>query len=300
MTKIVVQLSGGLGNQMFQYAAGRGVAARRDAELVLDTWSGFVRDRQYRRRYELDALPIRGRPASALEKAPIWTNRLSARFSATKATSELIQLHRTILGDVIVERAHRFLPDLVARGQDRSCWLTGYWQSPKYFEHCADEVRAELTPPAPSDQRFLDLGETMRNSQSVALGIRLYEESKTPEAHARDGRVKTPAEINAAIAELHELLPDAHFYVFCTQRSPILESLDLPAAHTWLTHDDGYQGTLERLWLMTRCRHHIFTNSSYYWWGAWLGDFHLREGGYVFAADNFVNLDGLPVHWRTF
>lgn len=40
---VCIQLTGGLGNQMFQYAAARAVAEKAGAELVLDTWSGFVR-----------------------------------------------------------------------------------------------------------------------------------------------------------------------------------------------------------------------------------------------------------------
>ena len=58
MTKLIVQLKGGLGKQMFQYASARSLALRQGLELVLDDWSGFVRDLQYRRHYELGALPI--------------------------------------------------------------------------------------------------------------------------------------------------------------------------------------------------------------------------------------------------
>ena len=43
-SKIIASLTGGLGNQMFQYAAARSMAMRSGSDLVLDTWSGFVRD----------------------------------------------------------------------------------------------------------------------------------------------------------------------------------------------------------------------------------------------------------------
>lgn len=39
--KLIVQLNGGLGNQMFQYACARSLALRNGLELVLDDWSGF-------------------------------------------------------------------------------------------------------------------------------------------------------------------------------------------------------------------------------------------------------------------
>ena len=61
---IATRLMGGLGNQMFQYAAGRALAAAHSAELVLDTKTGFVRDRLFRRSYALDPFPIRAREAA--------------------------------------------------------------------------------------------------------------------------------------------------------------------------------------------------------------------------------------------
>jgi hypothetical protein len=158
-------------------------------------------------------------------------------------------------------------------------------------------------PPAPVRQRFLDMGRLMRESESVALGVRLYEESANPAAHARDGRVKTAGDINGAIARLRSQRPEARIFVFCTQRSPMLERLDLPESTVFVTHDDGYEGTLEGLWLLSQCRHHVFTNSSYYWWGAWLSQgvyTAASEDQRILAADNFMNRD-TPCHgWGSF
>jgi hypothetical protein len=108
-------------------------------------------------------------------------------------------------------------------------------------------------------------------------------------------------EIRQAVARVRSHHPDARFFVFCTHRSPLLTELNLPENAVFVTHDDGYEGTLERLWLLTQCRHHIFTNSSYYWWGAWLSSVvRGSEGQCVLAADNFINPDGLCPEWERF
>ena len=71
---------GGLGNQMFQYAAARALAARSGADLVLDPWTGFVRDRVFKRQYALDRLPVHGRLGTRAEGLPFWAERLSAKY----------------------------------------------------------------------------------------------------------------------------------------------------------------------------------------------------------------------------
>jgi hypothetical protein len=299
MRRVIVFLNGGLGNQMFQYAAGRALALRNGVDLVLDTWSGFIRDFQYRRHYELDALPIQARAASPWERMPIWLYRADKRLRGIRETC----IQPRWYGRFLVETDFEYLVEVAQAPIDGTTWLVGYWQSPRYFSEYDETLRGELMPPAPVRQRFLDMGRLMRESESVALGVRLYEESANPAAHARDGRVKTAGDINGVIAHMRSQRPDARFFVFCTQRSPMFEQLDLPESTVFVTHDDGYKGTLETLWLLSQCRHHVFTNSSYYWWGAWLStaQYGATSGGQqIIAADNFVNRDALCVGWETF
>lgn len=297
MPKIYSSLKGGLGNQLFQYAAARALCLKTDSTLVLDTWSGFVRDTQYRRHYELDALPIRAHAAMPLQRLPIWLYRVRQRFGAT--ANGMIQ--RRWYGQFLVEIDRSYLTEIDQVIIDRTTWLVGYWQSPRYFSEFADTISTELMPPAPQESRFLEMGQRLRQTESVALGIRLYEESTNPGAHARDGHIKTVAEIRTAITRMQTECPNARFFIFCTHRSPLLEQLQLPEDSVYLTHDDDYEGTIERLWLLSQCRHHIFTNSSYYWWGAWLSAaVRVADPQLVIAADNFTNRDVLCPQWETF
>lgn len=66
--KLIVRLKGGLGNQLFGYAAARRLALVNRAELVLDDVSGFARDWQYRRQFMLDSFNISGRRATPAER----------------------------------------------------------------------------------------------------------------------------------------------------------------------------------------------------------------------------------------
>jgi len=297
MKGLTVYLNGGLGNQMFQYAAGRAMALRNGADLVLDTWSGFVRDYQYRRHYELDALPVKARQATAGERLPIWLYRLENKVHNPPFDTN----QKRMYGQFLVENEFRFLPEISATSVSKKAWLVGYWQSPLYFEKYAATLRIELMPPTPTAAKVLELGAAIRAADSVALGVRLYEESTDPAVHAREGKIKSTADINQAIESLRAQRPSAKFFVFCTHRSQALLELKLPENTVFATHDDGYEGTIEGLWLLTQCRHHIITNSSYYWWGAWLSQsLHKHEKQLVFAADNFINEDGICANWERF
>jgi hypothetical protein len=106
--------------------------------------------------------------------------------------------------------------------------------------------------------------------------------------------MNTVAEIKAALEKLFSLKPNAKLFVFCTHRSPIFTEFDLPGSTVFVIRDDGYEGSLESLWLLSQCKHHIFTNSSYYWWGAWLAEgLHSKRCHFqhVFQTDNFTNQD---------
>lgn len=292
--RIILRLSGGIGNQMFQYATARALAKRSDGELVLDSWSGFVRDRVYKRSYELSKLPVRARLARPLERLPFWTNQLHEKLLKRSATAPLF-------GPFLHETEQRFMPELVDGAHPTPVWMTGYWQSPRYFAGAEGEIASELTPPTPDQGQFRSLGKRMQSGHSVAIGVRLYEESATPEAHSNNGTVKTPDEINGAISELASQVPDAQFYVFCTHLSKTLKALDFPTRPMYVTPEAGFDGAIENLWLLSQCRHHIFTNSTFYWWGAWLSErASTGDDPFIFAADNFINDDGLPDHWRRF
>ena len=68
MRKVITRLAGGLGNQLFSYAAARRLAHANNAELVLDDQSGFIRDFAYKRFFQLDHFNISGRKATRSER----------------------------------------------------------------------------------------------------------------------------------------------------------------------------------------------------------------------------------------
>jgi hypothetical protein len=104
---MIVYIMGGLGNQMFQYAAGLGAATILGETLELNTT--FYQQNK-NRKYELGVFPI--------------------SFQVTNNVAEPIK-----------EKQHSY-QEITQSGM-----MVGYWQSEKYFDHIADTIRQEFKLP---------------------------------------------------------------------------------------------------------------------------------------------------------
>lgn len=247
---VVTRLYGGLGNQMFQYAAGLAVARRLGARLYVDTsWfepRAHPRDSPPIRRYGLDAfgipahLPLRQRA------------RLRLRPPA-----------------VVRERASTYQPDLALVGG--SVVLDGYWQSERYFEGCEDAVRRAFTFAPPGSEEARRLLDEILATGSVSVHVRRGDYESNPKHRTLFGLLG-PDHYAAAASELcRRRGEDLRFYVFSDDIAWCRGHLELPgAAATTFVTDTGTD--VEDLMLMAACRDHVIANSSFSWWGAWLGN----------------------------
>ncbi|MGA0370143.1 MAG: hypothetical protein ACO3N7_11930, partial [Kiritimatiellia bacterium] len=136
MNSIRVILSGGLGNQLFQYATGRALAERTGAELVLDTVTGFKDDKVYNRSYELDVFP--GPKACRKADTPSKRAWLWLRIRHRKRIPLLAKI-LNVTDEVLHGADLNNLPSV--KGETL---LIGFWQEESYFLSVRDQLRKEL------------------------------------------------------------------------------------------------------------------------------------------------------------
>jgi hypothetical protein len=261
----VVRLTGGLGNQLFQYAAARRLALVRGVQLVLDI--GWFRHEApaypVPRPYALECLGLPARLVS-LKPATIarWERGQAARLGLwTGRRIRLPVIHQSEAWDTIDERVLNAPGDVM---------LLGYWQSERYFEDAAETIRAELRLPAAPDARFGQLLETIEASEAIAVHVRRGDYVTVPQVAERHGTL-SPAYYHQAVSLVAERAGgDAHVFVFSDDPEWAEEhlALELPATHVGRT---TWPAPAE-LRLMVSCRHHVIANSSWSWWGAWLAE----------------------------
>lgn len=288
---IVTRLVGGLGNQMFQYAAGWSLARRLGAELLVDrTWlecEGQMFETP--RRYELGAFRLQARSAS-----PELVSKLEQRGNS-RLNRLCRRLGLTASPVVFYETSQAF--DARFKAISGDLLLVGYWQSEKYFAAFADEIRSEFgLRDSPSD-RNRELIEQMRATNSLSLHVRRGDYVSS-EATNRFHGVMPIAYYRDAVRAVTERAGPVEIFVFSDDIDWCKREIEIPGRQLHFV-DHNTRGS-EDMRLMSSCRHHILANSSFSWWGAWL---NLDPGKVVVAPARWFQepsvdtSDFLPEGW---
>jgi hypothetical protein len=145
-------------------------------------------------------------------------------------------------------------------------YLDGYFQSEKYFHDIADQLRQDFTLAKPFQGKTLEIANTIKNdSNAVSLHVRRGDYL----IHRDFGGIVTEEYYQRAIDHIRDQLPAAKFYVFSDDITWCRSELPLGPLATFVSHPELKD--FEELILMSLCQHHIIANSSFSWWGAWLG-----------------------------
>ena len=288
---IFVRLKAGLGNQMFQYALGRAVSLRNKVELGLELSS-------FKSQSPLDT------PRSfALE--PFRTK--ASVFNRLEDKSRLHQrLWRKLQSRFRPEQTFVFNPT-VLRARDGAV-LEGYWQSERYFAEISSVIREDFQ----LRNEYSKNGKTLRNDIiaaaargeiPISIHVRRGDYVTNPLTNAYHG-VCGSGYYRAAWREMLQKVSAAnggtvpHYFVFSDDMAWSRENIKPAGAITYVEHDGIVD--YERMTLMSCCHHHIISNSTFAWWGAWLNP---RLNKVVIAPKRWIAKAGVrtddivPAQW---
>jgi hypothetical protein len=294
-----VILRGGLGNQLFQFACARNTQINLHSNLSVNDTIGFLLDRKYGRRFELNGLI-----QSDLVGCPTPFTRLLICEKISQRISNKLGLNLTkYLGYQLIQEHHDSFVDIKNSASSKRIFLSGYWQSHLYFKENLNQIAQEIADwvaTSSSQTRKFSFNDS-QDHQSVAVGIRTYSESQNPDFHARNGVQKKIVDWQIAIDKVMSRLEKPVFYIFTTDKEDIIKNLDFHHAKRILVNQDLIKSSKGRMLAFASCRNHIFNNSSFYWWGTFLSPyiFH-REPGLVLASDNFLNVNSHLSSWENF
>lgn len=243
---IIVNIIGGLGNQMFQYATGLSLAMSKNTSLKLDT-SGF--DKYDLHNYSLDNFAI-------------------SSVKATKLEIFLLKLRKIILlkDSEFIESKFNFNEDLF--DQENPVYLRGYWQSEKYFKSIRDKLVIEFLPKNPISSYSQGILEKIRSSNcSISLHVRRgdYLLTQNQKIHG----VCSLKYYESAITFMEKSFEHPTFFVFSDDIEWAKNNLIFNSSVVWVDGNDSSRN-FEDIYLMSCCMHNVIANSSFSWWGAWL------------------------------
>lgn len=258
--RVIVRMYGGLGNQLFSYAAARRLSLVNDAELVIDDVTGFARDHLYRRKYALRCFSIDARKATPRERLEPFER---FRRAALKLWSRCFpfQCRR-----YIQQEGRNYDSRLLNLSVRKNIIIEGAWQSERYFKDIEKVIRKDLTFISPTDALNLSLAKSIRNASSVALHVRWFDTPESSSSHNMSLDY-----YRRAINYIETHIDNPHFFIFSDDPKTTYRRLSISRQHsTFISHNCDEDSAYADLWLMSQCKHFIIANSTFSWWGAWL------------------------------
>jgi hypothetical protein len=299
MKKIITRISGGIGNQMFQYATGLAVAKLNNAELLLDT-SFFSKDipNETKRVFSLENFNISGTVAKTDDTNDIglpnmfgsgFVNKIKRKIFRMLESGKPLQKRK-----FIIEPQYQFCPEIL-KIKD-SCYLSGVWQSEKYFSSIQNILKNEFILKNKSTRETEQWLKKIEFSNSVSLHIRRGDYVTRPNTNEKIG--VCPIEYyEKAIKHISEKIQNSVFFVFSNDIEWAKNNIkmDHPVHFIFDKNIPDY----EELILMSKCRHNITANSSFSWWSAWLNQ---NPSKIIIApkkwfASNIDSSDLIPESW---
>lgn len=264
---VAIRLSGGLGNQLFQYAAARATADRLKCGLLIDT-STLEQHRKgvTPRNFALDQFAFKGRICTLSPRRRLVSKVLGSRHHQLSHRAQ--KWFREFREDSFAYD-RRFLT--VQEGTV----LQGYFQSPEYFQHIADEIAVDFHKLINPTSWFMDTKAHVRSQgQSVAVHIRRGDFLST--SNMRFHGILPNVYYSNALAEVASRSTVESIFVFSDDhQGKVLDGISWPVQPRFVRPPSNSK-PMESLILMSQAQTIITANSSFSWWGAWLG-WYLRR-----------------------
>lgn len=290
---IITQLQGGLGNQLFQYAAARALSIQHHSPLLLDkSWFSRTYEDVTPREFLLPQLNVKGSLISygIPIKRPKKIYRLAQKFWPI---DPFIFVEQTPFRfDSRLRKAPAF--------KQQNLYLMGYWQSYKYFEDIKSSLQTEISPKSALDSHYQNYLEQIQSKPSTMVHVRRGDYVNLASAAKVHGFIGLEY-YQKGMQAILEKSPDTHFFVFSDDLAWAKESLPYPDQCTFVESLNSGDAVIQELELMTHCQNHLIANSSLSWWAAWLSK---SVNGLVicpsqWTTDANMNWDDLlPANWQ--
>ncbi|OHE82816.1 MAG: hypothetical protein A2107_03645 [Verrucomicrobia bacterium GWF2_62_7] len=267
---IIINIMGGLGNQMFQYAAAKRLSITHNTPLKIDT-SNFDKCTPNREHtLQLHSFRITAPPASRGEIAEYRKSGLKHKLcvaSLLKAlglcgeSGETPRVYSEPAGSA-------FKPEFLALGP--KTYLIGYFNSYKYFDAVRQLLVEEFAPREEISDAARRILASIADSNAVSVHVRRGDYVADPNIRKDLEGVITERYYQNAVDYMAERVSHPHFFMFSDDIAWVKENLRPPHKVTYVDFNSPQRG-FEDLWLMSRCKHNITAGgSTFSWWAAYL------------------------------
>jgi hypothetical protein len=295
---IIVRLSGGMGNQMFQYALGRRLSIDSNEELKLDTtfllqrisMPQLLRPHFVFRNYDLDVFNIHAETASPSDmkwwQKPIGSGKVSLVMDAILRKIPILPGW---------EKNYSFDEKILT--MKGGAYLSGFWQSPLYFSSIRDVLLQDFSLRNALSEKSETLRNEMVKKSSVCIHVR-----RSDIAHKNFHGAMGKSYYDVALKYIALKDSVEKLYVFSDDIEWCKEHMKFDIETTYVGNEYAGEKGEGHMELMKACKHFVIPNSTFSWWAAWLSN---SECKIVVAPKKWfngnINTDDLiPDSWIRF
>lgn len=280
----IVWCSGGLGNQMFQYAFYRSLQlGGKNVALDISGFDGY----ELHNGFELDKVfSIKINLADKM-----LVNDIKQKISQVNLLKRI--WWKIFVNSRLGIEQKDFGYSSKFNNLQGLKYLKGYWQSEKYFDKFAAIIRDDFTFSVLNEINQ-PIAEYILKANSISIHVRMGDYVN----HPLHGGVCTIDYYQRAIDFIKSEVEDPMFFVFSNDVEWCKKNLQLENT-IYVTGNDG-ENSYRDMQLMSMCKHNIIANSSFSWWGAWLNN---NSDKIVIAPEKWFNdenintCDLLPESW---
>lgn len=259
---VISNIIGGLGNQMFQYAAARSLSLAHGQRLYLDVGDfegyrlhyGFELNRVFKGAFDLAT-------EGQIEQILGWRGCRPVRKLLKRSQMRLFRGK-----GMVVEPHFEYWKGFLSLPSE--CYLAGYWQSEHYFKSAEDTIRSDFSFSKELSGLNRDIDSQIAQSNAVSVHIRRGDYASHAKTKAMLGTLPL-SYYAAAIGFIADKVPQPQFFVFSDDIAWAKENLKITQPCQFIGHNQGEYSYID-MQLMSLCKHQIIANSSFSWWGAWL------------------------------
>lgn len=304
---IIVSITDGLGNQMFQYSYGRCLAFLNKKKLKLDiTYYDNILEGHTPRKFSLDCFNI---------NCEIATNHEINLFNGVTNNMLYNMLYKikkncsnnSFINKALFKIAKETLPyqtifqtetnsSNITFKVNKNIYLKGFWQSEMFFSPIKDIIKFEFQFKSSLINLFNSKNiSDITNSNSIAIHIRRGDYISNPIFARRYGICSLEYYLNA-FEYMNKQINNPEFFIFSDDLDWAKNHLNIQNIKIQFIEGNS---ELEDLYLMSKCKHQIIANSSFSWWAAWLNS---NTEKIVVAPEKWFNIkenyiDVIPSTW---
>lgn len=265
-----VEISGGLGNQMFQYAFARAISIKKKIPFKLDCqYFSLKSEINIIRPYELNIFKLK-KPIIEEEKLAFKKSIIS---KINYKLNHILNFPIIFKSRIINESDFKNF-SLESEKNIDGFYFTGHWQSENYFKKIESILRKDFIFKKKLDEVNLNCKNKIENSNSVSIHIRRGDYISNQSAFQNHG-VCSIDYYKRAINFIETKIQNPTYFIFSDDPDWV-RSTDFGIKNYHIVDWNNDNASYIDMQLMTLCKHNIIANSTFSWWGAWLNNYQKK------------------------